>query len=182
MNSQLMIRTCAHMLPEGRRCLGAAVRGRACCRHHLDSRTRLHNMARARRLTSIPRMRVPESPRDLALNRAEVSRVLATERIDPDTALMMLWALDLTAVTLRADFASSSKRAAKVNRMYQVPLTPSVARIYPQNLPQVLENTSPGGEGVTLSGCGPLEAKVREGTCEWKPAAPEGRKSKPSGF
>lgn len=147
MNSHLMIRTCAHILPDGRRCQGAAVRGRACCRHHLDSRTRLHNMARARRLTCVPRMRVPESPRDLALNRAEVSRVLATERIEPDTSMMMLWALDLTATTLRADFAPGSARTAKFNEIYQVPVTPSAARIYHQNLPQVLENTSAGGGG-----------------------------------
>ena len=70
----LIIRTCRHILPDGRHCQGAAVRGRACCRHHLDARTRLHNMARARRRTLIPPLCVvPESRRDLARNRAEVS-------------------------------------------------------------------------------------------------------------
>ena len=44
MSSSLIIRTCHHILSSGLRCRGAAVRGRACCRHHLDARTRLHNM------------------------------------------------------------------------------------------------------------------------------------------
>ena len=100
MNSHLIIRTCRHILPDGRHCQGAAVRGRACCRHHLDAVARLHNMARAQRRTLILRWRVPESPRDLALNRAEVNRVLATGRIDFDTARMIFWALDLTAAAL----------------------------------------------------------------------------------
>src|SRR5580704_14401729 len=95
MSSHLLIRTCSHTLPDGRRCQGAAVRGRACCRHHLTARIRVHNMARARRRTLILRWRVPDSRRDLARNRAEVSRVLATERIDPDAARMILWAMDL---------------------------------------------------------------------------------------
>ena len=38
----LIIRICRHILPDGRHCQGAAVRGRACCRHHLDARARLH--------------------------------------------------------------------------------------------------------------------------------------------
>ena len=50
MKLRLIIRTCRHIRPDGRHCQGAAVRGRACCRHHLDARARLHNMARARRL------------------------------------------------------------------------------------------------------------------------------------
>ena len=76
MNSPLIIRICRHTFPDGRHCRGAAVRGRACCRHHLDARTRLHNMARARRLASFARLRVPMTLRDLAMNRAEVLRVV----------------------------------------------------------------------------------------------------------
>ena len=62
-------------------------------------------MARARRRTLILRLRVPETSRDLGWNKAEINRVLATERIDPDTALMMLWAMDLTTAALRAESA-----------------------------------------------------------------------------
>ena len=78
MNSHLIIRICRHTFPDGRHCQGAAVRGRACCRHHLDARARLRNMARARRLACIPRLCVPMTQRDLALNRAEVLRVVNT--------------------------------------------------------------------------------------------------------
>ncbi len=102
MRSQpLIIRIGRHIFPDGRHCQGAAVRGRACCRHHLDARTRLHNMARARRCVRLPRLIVPETLCDLAYNEAEVRRVLATERIDPDEARMILWAMDFTAA-LRA--------------------------------------------------------------------------------
>jgi hypothetical protein len=97
MSSSLIIRTCHQVLSSGLRCRGAAVRGRACCRHHLDACTRLHNMARAGRRTLILRWRVPDSRRDLARNRGEVSRVVATGRIDFDTARMIFWAMDLTA-------------------------------------------------------------------------------------
>src|SRR5271165_5713675 len=122
MNSHLIIRTCRHILPDGRRCQGAAVRGRACCRHHLDARTRLHNMARVQRRTLVLRWRVPESPRDLALNRTEVNRVLATGRTDFDTARMIFWAMDLTAAALRAEWASRLRCAHNPNVSYHVPI------------------------------------------------------------
>src|SRR5271167_4876289 len=111
MNSRLIIRICRHILPNGRRCQQPAVRLRACCRHHLDAQARLHNMARARRRSLILRFRVPETARDLAWNKAEINRVLATERIDPDAALLMLWAMDLTTGILRAQSASRLRRA-----------------------------------------------------------------------
>src|SRR5271165_6584670 len=120
----LIIRTCRHTFPDGRHCQGAAVRGRACCRHHLDARTRLHNMARARRCLRLPRLLVAETPRDLAYNQAEVCRVLATERIDPDAARMILWAMDLTAAALRAEWASRLRRARNPNVSCHVPISP----------------------------------------------------------
>src|ERR1022692_2088347 len=94
MNSHLIILICRHTFSDGRHCRGAAVRGRACCRHHLDARTRLHNMARARRLACIPRLRVPMTVRDLALNRAEVMRVVNAGGLDFTSARLMLWAMD----------------------------------------------------------------------------------------
>jgi len=149
MHSQhLTIRICRHILPDGRHCHGAAVRGRACCRHHLDARTRLHNMARARRLVCVPRLRVPETFRDLALNRAEVLRVVNSGAVDFATARMMFWALDLTATTLPADLASVSRRDANSNVCYQVPLSPLFARSYIRNPSQMVENTWEAGEGV----------------------------------
>jgi len=103
MNSHLIIRLCRHTFSDGRHCQGPAVRGRVCCRHHLDARTRLHNIARARRLASFPRLRVPTTRRDLALSRSEILRVVNTGSVDFATARMLLWAMDLTAAALPAD-------------------------------------------------------------------------------
>jgi hypothetical protein len=149
MSSSLIIRTCHQVLSSGLRCRGAAVRGRACCRHHLDARTRLHNMARARRRTLILRWRVPDSRRDLARNRAEVSRVLATGRIDFDTARMIFWAMDLTAATLAAEPAARPRRAHNPNVSYHVPINPLFARSCIANPSQVPENTWWEGRGVS---------------------------------
>jgi len=147
MNSRLIIRTCRHILPDGRHCQGAAVRGRACCRHHLDAVTRLHNMARAQRRTLVLRWRVPESPRDLALNRAEVNRVLATGRIDFDTARMIFWALDLTAAALPARPDSPLHRAHNPNVSYHVPVNPLLVQGCIENPSQVTENAWGQGRG-----------------------------------
>ena len=147
MSSHLIIRICRHILPGGRHCQGAAVRGRACCRHHLDARTRLHNMARAERRTLILRWHVPDSRRGLACNRAEVSRVVSTGRIDFDAARMIFWAMDLTAAALPAEPASRPRRAHNHNVSYHVPLNPSFARLCIENPSQVLQNTRGEGGG-----------------------------------
>ena len=157
MNScALIIPTCRHILPNGRRCQQPAVRRRACCRHHLDAQARLHNMARARRRTLILRFRVPETSRDLAWNKMEINRVLATERIDPDAALMMLWAMDLTAETLRAESdcrpGRAQNRASNPNGVYDVTLSPLSPQSLSQTPSQVIENTKRQGEGVHQSG------------------------------
>ncbi len=148
----LIIPTCRHTLPSGRRCLQPAVRGRARCRHHLRTQTRLHNMARARRRTLILRLRVPETSRDLDWNRTEINRVLATERLDPDTALMILWAMDLTTATLRAEFAPRPPRApscvSNPNGIYDLTLSSSFPEGLRETLSQVIENTKWQGEGV----------------------------------
>jgi hypothetical protein len=149
MNSRLIIRICHHILPDGRHCRGAAIRGRACCRHHLDARIRLHNMARAQRRTLFLRWRVPDSRRDLARNRAEVSRIVATGRIDFDTARMLFWAMDLTAAALPAERAARLPRADNLNVSYYVPLNPLFSRGCIENPSQVLENTCGEGRGVS---------------------------------
>lgn len=151
MNSRLIIRTCRHILPNGRRCQQPAVRRRACCRHHLDAQARLRNCARARRRSLILRFRVPETSRDLAWNKAEINRVLATERIDPDAALLMLWAMDLTTGILRAQSASrprrAQNRASNPNKIYDVALNPLFPQSLSETLAQVIENTMRQGGG-----------------------------------
>jgi hypothetical protein len=151
-----IIRICRHILPNGRRCQQPAVRRRACCRYHLDAQTRLHNMARAGRRTLILRLRVPETSRDLAWNKTEINRVLATERIDPDAALLMLWAMDLTTSVLRAQSAYRPRRAqnrdSNPNEIYDVALNPLFPRSLSGTLSQATENTKRQGEGVHQSG------------------------------
>ena len=151
MSSSLIIRICHHILSSGLRCRGAAVRGRACCRHHLDARTRLHNMARARRRTVILRWRVPDSRRDLTRNRTEVNRVLATGRLDFDTARMIFWAMDLTAAALPAERAAHPRSAHNPNVFYQVPLNPLFTGSCITSPSQALENTRGVGRGVRPS-------------------------------
>ncbi len=148
MNSHQIIRTCRHVLTDGRHCQGASVRGRTTCRHHLDARTRLHNMARAQRRSVILRWRVPDSRRDLARNRAEVNRVVATGRLDFETARMLFWAMDLTAATFPAARPARSNRAHNLNVSYHVPVNPLFAGGCVKNHSQVPENTWRKGEGV----------------------------------
>jgi hypothetical protein len=126
-----IIPICRHIFPNGRRCQQPAVRRR----------------------TLILRFRVPETSRDLAWNKAELNRVLATERIDPDAALLMLWAMDLTTGVLRAKSACRpgrpQNRASNPNEIYDVALNPLFPQSLSQNLPHVIENTNRQGEGGT---------------------------------
>jgi hypothetical protein len=147
MNSRLIIRLCHHTFSDGRHCHGPAVSGRACCRHHLDARARLRNMARARRLACIPRIRVPMNRRDLALNRAEVQRIINSGSVDFATARMMLWTMDLTAAALPAEPKTRQRRAHNTNAFYYVPTRPLFSRSCTENPSQIAENTSRGGEG-----------------------------------
>jgi hypothetical protein len=146
----LIIPICRHTFSDGRHCQGAAVRGRACCRHHLDARTRLHNMARARRLASFARLCVPMNRRDLAANRAEVHRVINTGAVDFASARLMLWAMDLTAEALPAEPATRLHRAHNPNVFYYVPLNPLFSQSCTENPSQVHEIKGVGGEGVHL--------------------------------
>ncbi len=153
-----IIHICRHTLANGRRCQQPAVRRRACCRHHLDAQARLHNMARARRLTLIPRLRVPETSRDLDWNTAEINRVLATERIDPDAALMMLRIMDLTTEALRAGSprrpCRAQNRASNPNEIYDVELSHLFPISLSKTLSQMIENTRGQREWVHQSGDG----------------------------
>lgn len=144
----LIIRTCRHILPDGRHCQGAAVRGRACCRHHLDVRARLRNMARGRRLACVPRLCVPMNRCGLASNRAEVLRVINAGSVEFATARLMLWAMELSATALSVEF-TTCLRTHKPNDFYHVPVSPLFERNYTENHSQMSENTWGVGEGVS---------------------------------
>ncbi len=166
MSSHLIIPPCRRTFSNGRHRQGPAVRGRACCRHHLDARTRLHNMARARRLACIPRLRVPMDRHDLAMNRAEFLRVINIGSVDFATARLMLWAIDLTAAVLPAKPANRPRRAHKPNVSYHVTLNPLLSRSCTKTLSQVPENTRGRGEGGTPSEQPILQSpRLRSGQC-----------------
>lgn len=166
MNScALIIPICRHTLPNGRGCQQPAVGHRTCCRHHLDAQARLHNMARARRRCLILRLRAPETYRDLAWNKAEINRVLATERIDPDAARLMLWAMDLATAALRAESSYRPRRtqncASNPNEIYDVPLNSLFPQSLSETLAQMIENTMRQGEGVLTTDSRWLTANTR---------------------
>src|SRR5450631_1946703 len=133
MHSHLIIRLCRHTFSDGRHCQGPAVRGRVCCRHHLDARTRLHNLARARRLASFARLCVPTTRLDLALNRGEVLRVVNSGAVDFATARMLFWAMDLTAAALPSEPDAKVRRARNPNVFYYVPLRPLLSQACAEN-------------------------------------------------
>ncbi len=151
MDSLLIIRLCRHTFRDGHHCHAPAVRGRGCCRHHLDSRTRLHNMARARRLACIPRLCVPMNRRDLALNRAEVVRVINTGAVDFATARLMLWAMDLTAAALPKERPTHRGSMHNPNVSYYVPIKPLFSGSCTKNQSQITENTKGRGEGAVTA-------------------------------
>src|ERR1017187_8765061 len=162
MHSHLIIRLCRHTFTDGRHCQGPAVRGRACCRHHLGARTRLHNLARARRLACIPRLCVPTTRLDLALNRAEVLRVVNSGAVDFATARMLLWAMDLTAAALPAEPTTRPRRARNPNGLYYVPLKFLFSQSCAENPSQIPENPRRLGEGgVHLNNAYSARARFR---------------------
>src|SRR5271166_2901625 len=112
-------------------------------------------MASAGRRTLILRWRVPDSRRDIPCNRAEVNRVLATGRMDFDTARMIFWALDLTAAALPAERGPRPRPAHNPNVSYHVPLNPLFTRSCITNPSQVHENTREEGRGVSPGRYGP---------------------------
>ena len=149
MHSHLIIRICRHTFSDGRHCYGPAVRGRACCRHHLDARTRLHAMARTRRVLSFARLFTPMNRRELAMNRAEVMRVINMGSVDFATARMLLWAMDLTAAAVPSGPASRPRRTHNPNVFYYVPRKRLFSGSCSDNPSQVPENTRWPGEGGT---------------------------------
>jgi hypothetical protein len=141
MNSPLIIPLCRHTFPDGRHCHVPAVRGRACCRHHLDARTRLHAMARSRRVASFARLFMPRNRRDVALNRIEVMRVINKGSLDYTTARMLLWSMDLAAATFPAESKTRRDRPSNPNVFYYVPINRLFSQRCIDKVSEVPENT-----------------------------------------
>lgn len=105
-------------------------------------------MSRARRCVRLPRLLVAETPRDLAYNQAEVCRVLATERIDPDAARMILWAMDLTAAVLPAEPASRVRPCTQPQCFLSRTISSLFAGSRIENPSRVPEDTCGKGRGI----------------------------------
>jgi hypothetical protein len=141
---RLRIPTCSYVLQRGSLCLGAAVRGRSFCRHHLRIRIRLRRMARSRRATPVL---APVSLADAAaIRQTEIGlRVsLAARRIDPAAGRAIFWALrmarDLARTLDRYEQRGLRPRRRnyrihrpKFNRINQVPLNPLDGQSYLEN-------------------------------------------------
>lgn len=135
---------CSYVLPRGSRCLGAAVRGRSYCRHHLRIGVRLRRMARSRRSTPVL---ASVSLADAAAIRQTEIRLrvsLAARRIDPASGRAIFWALrmarDLVRTIKRYEQCGLRPRRRidripppKLNRINQVPLNPFVQQSYLEN-------------------------------------------------
>ena len=141
---RLRIPTCSYVLPRGSFCLGAALRGRSYCRHHLRIRIRLRRMARSRRAT--PVLAAVSLANAAAIRQTEIRlRVsLAARRIDPASARAIFWALRLARDldrTINLDQQRGPRRRSrkyrcpppKLNRINQVPLNPIDRQSYLEN-------------------------------------------------
>ena len=169
MNSHLIIRICRRTFSDGRHCHGPAVRGRACCRHHLDAQARIHSMARARRLASFARLCVPMNLRDLAMNRAETLRVISTGSVDFASARLMLWAMDLAAAVLPVEPKTHPHRARNPNVFYYVPVKPLFSQSCSDIPSQVPENTRwQRGRGYPLTRPTPQATASARSTGRWE--------------
>ena len=130
---RLRIPTCSYVLSRGSRCLGAAVRGRSYCRHHLRIRIRLRRMARSRRATPVL---APVSLVDAAIRQTEIGfRVfLEAGRIDPAAGPVIFQALRMArdldrAINRYQQWGPQRRRgnyrvpSPNLNRINQVPLS-----------------------------------------------------------
>ena len=153
----LCIRTCSFVLPRGSLCLGAAVRGRSCCRHHLRTRVRLRKMARARRATPVLGSVALSHPAGIRQAEVELSVSLAAGRIDPASGRMLLCVLGMVRGLDRAIERQKRRQSRpavgfvplfKPNQINHVPVNSSNPRTYLTKDSQVLENNEGMGGGV----------------------------------
>ena len=122
-SSRPRIPTCNYILQRGSLCLGAAVRGRSYCRHHLYIRIRLRRMARSRRNSPVTPVSFVDA---IAIRQTEIRlRVaFAAGRIDPASERAMLWALRMARDLVRPldHCGQLEPLPLKFNRINQVPI------------------------------------------------------------
>jgi hypothetical protein len=137
-----IIPTCRHILDNGSLCRCAATRGKAHCRHHLDSVLRGRRMARARRRRYpfwLAPLQVAKTLRDRA-NALQVGLELGD--IDFPTAQTMLRALRARQSAERQiERMSKPPGTPKSYRLYQVPASYLFLQVCRKNAAQVVQNT-----------------------------------------
>ena len=112
---RLIIPTCNHILPSGRRCRCAARRGQRFCRHHADLRVRRLRAGRAERQIRL-RFKVPRFEDVLAVQfaRARVRYAVAAGHIEPHIGRQVLWALGMASSNFRYMQEQARESAEKV--------------------------------------------------------------------
>lgn len=142
-SAPLIIPTCRHILDTGSHCRCAAYRGRAYCRHHLDSVTRRHKMARARRRHFpfwLPPLMAARTFRDRS-NCLQIA--LESGDLDFPTAATLLRGLRMRdAVDRDAARMGKLRETPKSFRLYQVPASSLFLQSCTLNAVQVAENTA----------------------------------------
>jgi len=99
---RLIIRTCKHILDRGRFCRAPAMNKRDYCHAHLRLRQCRWRMARAgRRLACLKRPPLVDM-QAVRTTTVRVRAALAGGHIDPESARLMLWAMQLAATNLRS--------------------------------------------------------------------------------
>ena len=140
--SRPRIPTCNYILQHGSLCLGAAVRGRSYCRHHLYIRIRLRKMARSRRNSPVTPVSFVDA---IAIRQTEIRlRVaFAAGRIDPASERAMLWALRMARDLVPLDRCGQpASLPLKSNRINQVPINHLDFGSYAKNDSQLTENNN----------------------------------------
>jgi hypothetical protein len=97
----LIIRTCGHVLDNGRVCRAAAVRGRRHCRAHGLQRLRQRRMARARRKLAVVRLPRLMDPEAVEAAHTVVRVASAGGRMDPACARLAHRVLRQAASAMR---------------------------------------------------------------------------------
>jgi len=86
---RVIIRTCGHIMEDGRRCQAAAVAKRDYCRAHLELRGRLRKMARARRRAAVVKLPPMVDLQAVQAAKVRVRVALAAGHIEKDRARVL---------------------------------------------------------------------------------------------
>jgi len=129
---RLVIRTCRQILEGGAFCRAAAVGGRAYCRAHLQLRTQLGKMARARRRAGFLKLPPLVDMQAVRVGMTRVRVALAGDHIDAGRARLLRYALRQMAANLRfLEQWPASEQTRKSKQLYQIDISHYESNSYP---------------------------------------------------